>query len=212
MKDSNAIKILIADGHVVVANGIAKVLEEVADFDVVEVSGSGEETIRLFEKCSPDVVTIDIDLPGAIGGLEVIRRLHHQSRHARILILTNILDPAMIHDALRDGVLSYLLKNSSTDELVRAVRYTYKGIPALSPEVTQILVEEATAPRASPLTSREQDVLALLANGLNNQQIADQLAISLSTVQFHVSNILNKLGVHNRLEAATFAVRHNLVV
>ena len=211
MNDSSAIKILIADGHIVVANGIAKVLAEVPDFRVVGVSKSGEETFRIFENSSPDVVTVDIDLPGAVSGLELIRRLHHLSRQTRIIILTNILDHGIIHDALREGVISYLLKNSSNEELIRAVRYTYQGIPALSPEVTQILVQEAAAPSRSHLTSREQDVLELLARGQNNQEIAAQLSISLSTVQFHVSNILNKLGVHNRIEAATFAVRHNLV-
>jgi two-component system, NarL family, response regulator LiaR len=211
MQDSKAIKILIADGHSVVVSGIAKILEEVPDFQVVGLSKSGEETFRLFESISPDVVIIDVDLPGPVSGLEVVRRLHHRSRLLRTLILTNILDPDVIHDALREGVLSYLLKSSSVEELTHAIRYTHQGIPALSPEVTRVLVQEVAAPPEGHLTSREQDVLRLLAQGLNNQEIAGQLSISLSTVQFHVSNILSKLGVHNRIEAATFAVRHNLV-
>lgn len=210
MPDLNAIKILIADGHAVVASGLSKVLEEVPDFHVVGLSKSGEETFLLFEQCSPDVIMIDIDLPGQISGLEVIRRLHHRSHRARIIVLTNIFDYAIVHDALREGVISYLLKDSSADELIRALRFTYQGISILSPRVTQTLIQEVTAPGGSHLTSREQDVLELLSRGLNNHQIAQHLSISLSTVQFHVSNILSKLGVHNRIEAATFAVRHKL--
>lgn len=210
MQDLKAIRILIADGHEVVASGIAKILEEVPDFHVVGLSKSGEETFHLFEGHSPDVVAIDVDLPGPVSGLEVIRRLQHKSPLARILILTNILDRAIIHSALREGVISYLIKSSSADELIHAIRYTHQGIPALSPEVTQILVQDVAAPVGSQLTSREQDVLRLLAQGLNNQEIANRLTISLSTVQFHVSNILSKLGVHNRIEAAAFAIRHKL--
>lgn len=210
MQDLNAIKILVADGHAVVASGLAKVLEDVSDFHVVGLSKSGEETFRLFEQFSPDVIMIDIDLPGQISGLEVIRRLRHKSNHARIIILTNLFDHAIVRDALREGVVSYLLKNSSVDELIRAIRFTYQGVSILSPRVTQLLVQEIAAPGRNHLTTREQDVLDLLSQGLNNQEIAKQLSISLSTVQFHVSNILSKLGVHNRIEAATFAVRHKL--
>jgi two-component system, NarL family, response regulator LiaR len=205
-----AIKILIADGHSVVVTGIAKVLDEIPDFEVVGISSSGEETFHLLEDRSPNVLMIDVDLPGLVSGLEVIRRLRRRSPQARILILTNLLDHAIIHAALREGVVSYLLKNSSAENLIHAIRYTYQGIPALSPEVTQLLVQEVAAPAGSHLTAREQDVLKLLADGMNNQQIAGILSISLSTVQFHVSNILSKLGVHNRIEAAMFAVRHNL--
>ncbi len=126
------------------------------------------------------------------------------------LFSQNLLDPAIIHDALSAGVLSYLLKYSSADELIHAIKSAYRGIPALSPEITKVLIEEVSNPIAYHLTSREQEVLELLSRGLNNNEIANQLTISLSTVQFHVSNILNKLGVHNRIEAATFAVRHKL--
>jgi two-component system, NarL family, response regulator LiaR len=210
MQELGTIKILVADGHVVVANGISKVLAEVEDFQVVGLSRNGEETFRLLEQCSPDIISIDIDLPGSASGLEVIRRLRQRSPRTHIVILTNILDHTVVHDALRDGAVSYLLKNSSTDVLIRAIRDAYHGMSTLSPEVTQILVRDMSAPDAPQLTSRELEVLELLSQGLNNQEIATQLGISLSTAQFHVSNILGKLGVHNRIEAATFAVRHKL--
>ena len=127
-----------------------------------------------------------------------------------MVILTNILEEIIIHDALRQGVSGYLLKNSSAEELVHAIRSAYQGIPTLSPEVTQVLIHNVTIPNGFHLTSREYQVLDLLAQGWNNHDIAKELSISLSTVQFHVSNIFNKLEVHNRIEAATFAVRHNL--
>jgi NarL family two-component system response regulator LiaR len=209
MQDLRTIKILIVDGHGVVASGIAKILEEVEGFHVIGLSKSGEEMFRIFEY-STDIVLIDIELPGSIRGLEVIRRLRQISPHTRIMILTNNLDTVLVHDALREGALSYLLKNSSSEAVIRAIRDAHHGISTLSPEVMQVLVRGISAPNATHLTSREREVLDLLSKGLNNQKIAKQLNISLSTVQFHVSNILGKLGVHNRIEAAMFAVQHRL--
>jgi two-component system, NarL family, response regulator LiaR len=210
MQNSRAIKILIADGHAIVASGVAKILEGIPEFLVVGLAKNGEEAFRLFEQYSPDVVSIDLDLPGSISGMEVIRRLHQKLPHTHIIILTNLLDETTVQGALREGVAGYLLKNSTVDELVHAIHAAYQGTPTVSPEITQILIKGASMPGGYRLTSREQEVLVLLSQGLNNHEIAEQLSISLSTTQFHVSNILNKLGVHNRIEAATFAIRHRL--
>ena len=210
MHDLQEIKILIADGHAVVATGIAQLLAGFADFRVMGKARSGEETFRQYDNYSPDIVLMDIDLPGSISGLEVIRRLRYKAPKLHIIILTNLLEEAIVRDALREGVISYLLKTSSADELVQAIRAAALGTPVLAPQVTQILIRELRTPFGYQLTSCEQAVLELLSQGLNNNQIAKELSISLSTVQFHVSNILGKLGVHNRIEAATFAVRHKL--
>jgi NarL family two-component system response regulator LiaR len=210
MQDLETVKILLADGHAVVASGVAQILDDVADFQVIGKAKTGEEVIGLCENHSPDVISIDIDLPGSMSGLEVIRRLHRKFPRAQIVVLTNVLDHAIVQDALREGVVSYLLKNISVDELIHAIRTAYQGLPTLSPEVTQVLIREVTTPNGHHLTSREREVLELLAKGMNNNEIAEQLHVSLSTVQFHVSNILSKLGVHNRIEAATFAIRHGL--
>ena len=210
MQDPRTIKILIADGHKVVASGIAKILNDIEGFQVIGQAQTGEETLRIFEHPFPDVVAIDIDLPGPVSGSEIIRRLRQKAPNTRVLILTNLIDEAIVRDALREGVVSYLLKNSSAEELVDAIRATYQGLPTLSPEVTRMVIHKIIAPSDYHLTSREYEVLELLSKGLSNHEIATHLTVSLSTVQFHVSNILSKLGLHNRIEAATFAIRHKL--
>ena len=210
MQQYQSIKILVVDGHKVVANAIAGILDIMTDMEVLGSAESGDEMFRALETFVPDIVLIDIDLPGAISGLEVLRQIHCRSPQTRIMVLTNLLNQAIIHDALRTGVTSYLLKYSSTDELISAIRLAHNRVPTLSPEVTQMLIQDLSMPNGFRLTAREQEVLRLLSQGLNNHKIAERLSISFSTVQFHVSNILNKLGVHNRIEAATFAVRHKL--
>ncbi len=210
MHAAGTIKILVADGHQVVANAIAGILESVKDFQVAGLAKSGEEIFRAFESYTPDIVLIDIDLPGPMSGLEVLRRIHRKSPAIRIIVLTNLKEQTIIREALREGVLSYLLKYASTDELVHAIRSAYQGIPTLSPEVTKLVIQEFSSPGGFELTLREHEVLELLSQGLSNHEIGVQLSISLSTVQFHVSNILSKLGVHNRIAAATFAVRNGL--
>jgi NarL family two-component system response regulator LiaR len=210
MQDLQTIKILIADGHAVVGSGVAKVLGGIKGFQVLGQAKSGEETFYLFEHHTPDIVTIDIDLPGAVSGLEVIRMLRNRYPALQIVVLTNLLEEMIIRDALRAGAISYLLKNVSAEELVHAIQAAYQRVPTLSLEVTRILIREVTSSNGHHLTDREQQVLQLIAEGWSNHEIAKQLSVSLSTVQFHVSNILHKLGVHNRIEAATFAVRHKL--
>ena len=210
MNNSGAIKILVADGHKMIANAISKILDSVEDFQVVGLARSAEELFRIFESCTPNVLLIDIDLPGPVSGLEVLRRIRRKSSQVQIIVLTNLVDRVIVHNALREGVLGYLLKYASTDELIHAIQSAEQGVPTLSPEITRLLIQQILTPEDYHLTLREHKVLELLALGLNNHEIAEQLTISLSTVQFHVSNILSKLGVHNRIEAATFAVRHKL--
>jgi NarL family two-component system response regulator LiaR len=214
MQSLQTIKILVADGRAVVGSGVAKILGGVAAFDVIGQAKSGEETFYLFEHHAPDIVTIDIDLPGPMSGLEVIRMLRNKYPASQIVVLTNLFEEMIVRDALRAGAISYLLKNVSAEELIHAVQAAFQGVPTLSPEVTRILIQEVTSSNGHHnghhLTDREQQVLQLIAEGWSNHEIAKKLSISLSTVQFHVSNILHKLGVHNRIEAATFAIRHRL--
>ncbi|HEY9710460.1 MAG TPA: response regulator transcription factor [Oculatellaceae cyanobacterium] len=212
MGDFETIKILIVDHRAVVGTGVCAVLGAYADLEVVGRAESGEETLRLMEQYDPDIVAIDIDLPGHINGTEIIGLLQDKFPKTRVLVLTNLLEEMIIYDALRAGVIGYLLKTSSVEELAHAIRAAYQGIPTLSPEVTQLVMRELSAPISGGrnLSPREIQVLKLIARGLKNHEIAEDLFISLSTVQFHVSKILQKLQVRNRIEAAAFAVRNRL--
>ena len=209
MQALDPIKILIVDYHALVCSGISALLNSYPDFQVVGQALSAEEAFRILEYQDPDVVTVDIDMGGQISSIEVIRVLRHRSARTRIVVLTNIVEEAMVHDALRAGAITYLLKNISPDELAQAIRGAHQGKPTLSPEVTHMLIHRVAAPipAVNHLTAREREVLDLIARGRNNNEIARELSISLSTVQFHVSNILSKLDLHNRTEAAAFAVR-----
>jgi DNA-binding NarL/FixJ family response regulator len=204
-----AIRILILDYRALISRGISTLLQGFPDLDVIGQAQSTPEALKLLEIETADVVVLDVDLPGPSGGLEAIAAIRRAAPYARLVVLTNLQDPGTIHSALRMGATGYLLKNVSVEELADAIRAAYRGVPALSSEVTGVLVKRAMLPEQLPasLTSREQQVLDLMSRGLNNQQIASQLSISQSTVQFHVSNILAKLGAHNRTEAATFALR-----
>lgn len=213
MQGVGIIKILVIDYRALVCNGVSAILDLYPDFQVVGRARSKEESLRLLKECNPDVVTVDVELPGQAGGLELIRQMRHQAPHVQILVLTNLLDEIAVQHSLQLGVTGYLLKNTTANKLAEAVRAAFDGVPTLSPEVTRLVIRELAAPShpAQELTSRERQVLKSMAHGLNNHEIADELSVSLSTVQFHVSNILHKLGVHNRIEAATFAIRHQLV-
>jgi NarL family two-component system response regulator LiaR len=213
MQDLRVIKILVVDHHAVVGRGLATILDACSDFEVVGQAESGEEALRLMEKCVPDIVAMDIDLAGRLSGLDVVHTLRRNYPGTKIVILTNILDEMTVQNALQAGVASYLLKTASLDDLARALRDAHRGIPTLSPDVTQLVIRELSSPirNGRKLTSREYQVLALIARGSNNHEIARTLNISLSTVQFHVRNILQKLQVRNRVEAAAFAVRNKLI-
>jgi two-component system, NarL family, response regulator LiaR len=204
------IKILVVERRSIVSAGISLILEGYPDFQVVGQVKNGEEVFQLVDHNPPDVVCMDIDLPGPAGGLEFIRRLHDSFPFTRVVVLTNLLEPIVVHEALKAGVMGYLIKDATADELAAAIRATSRGIPTLCSEVVKVLVKKVSAPNIPDLTQREHQVLDLVAQGLNNQEIAAELHISLSTVQFHVSHIFQKLAVHNRIEAAAFAVRHNL--
>jgi DNA-binding NarL/FixJ family response regulator len=203
------IQILVIDHRPLIGRGVSLLLNTYPGFQVIGQAQSTPEALKQMEFQAVDVVLIDVDMPGSHGGIEAIAALRQASPYTRIIVLTNLLEAATIHQALRAGAISYLLKNVSLDELAEAVRAAYRGIPTLSSEATSMLVRRVAMPAHSSrsLTAREQQVLDLMSRGLNNHQIASELHISLSTVQFHVSNILAKLGAHNRTEAATLAIR-----
>jgi len=206
------IRVVVVDDHELVRSGIEMALGLHEDLVLVAQAATGEAAIAVCDETRPDVVLMDLVLPGMDGAAataEILRRVPR----ARVLALTSFSDPELIERAIRAGATGYVLKNVSAEELARAIRQTHVGVPTLAPEVAEILMQAMTAPPppGALLSEREREVLALLAEGLTNAEIADRLVLSLSTVKTHVSSILTKLGASGRAEVVAIAVRDHLI-
>ena len=207
------IRVMIVDDYEVVRRGIAYALLEFGNIEVVAQASSGEEALRRWEQVQPDVLLIDLLMPG-MGGLATIRALHETAPTLRLLALTSYQESDLVQEALQAGALGYLLKDVDPDELAKAIRLAHRGMPTLAPAAAQSLVRAATTrPPAlgHDLTEREREVLALLSEGLSNQQIAERLVITPATVKFHTRSIRSKLGTASRTETVVVALRHHLV-
>ncbi len=210
------ITVLIVDDHAVVRHGIRALLEAEGDFEVVGDVGSGGEAVLLATNLIPDVVLIDLIMP-EMDGVETTRLLKRQSPCSQVIILTSYHDDDHIFPAIKAGALSYLLKGVGLEELTEAVRKAAKGEAVLHPHVAAHIVHRLQdAPEDSTLfydtlSEREREVLLLIARGLANAQIASQLVISERTVKSHVNNILSKLHVSDRTQAAIYAWRSGIV-
>jgi NarL family two-component system response regulator LiaR len=209
---SSRIRVLVVDDHTMVRRGLAAFLKVFHDLELVGEAASGQAAIQLCAQLQPDVVLMDMAMPD-MDGAAATRLIRKQSPLIQVLALTSFKDEILVQSALQAGVIGYLLKNVSADELAQAIRAAHAGRATLSPEATQVLVHAASQPPAPgfDLTERERVVLALMVEGLNNTQIAGKLTVRLSTVKSHVSNILSKLGVASRTEAVTLALRNHLV-
>ena len=208
------VRVLIADDHAVVRKGIRALLSEAGGFEVVGEADSGQEAVLQAQATQPDVVLMDLLMPG-LDGIEATRQITSLQPKARILVVTSFVADDRVFPAIKAGALGYLLKDSSPQELVRAIRQVHRGEPSLSPTVARKLLREIAhpdEPQPSPeaLTAREMAVLGLIAQGLSNQEIADRSSISEATVRAHVSHILGKLHLANRTQAALYAVREGL--
>ncbi len=212
MSPSSQIRVMIVDDHAMVRRGLMTFLKSFSDLKLAGEADSGESAVRLCDEFRPDVVLMDMMLPG-MRGPDVIRLIRNKRPEVRILALTSFKDGNLIREALEAGAIGYLLKDVSADELANAIRAAHAGRATLSPEATQSLVETANQPPTLTfdLTEREIAVLGLMVEGLNNTQIAGRLVVSPSTVKSHVSSILAKLGVASRTEAVTLALRRGLV-
>ena len=201
------IRVLIADDHAVVRQGLRTFLDLQDDIEVVGEAGDGEEALALAESLAPDVVLIDLVMP-RVDGIEAIRRLRERAPAARAIVLSSFVDDDKLFPAVRAGAAGYLLKDVQPQELVEAIRTVHGGGALLHPQVAARLLQDMAE---DPLTPREHEVLALIGRGMPNKLIARELSLSEKTVKAHVSSILAKLGVSDRTQAALYAVRAGLV-
>ena len=212
MSDPTRIRVLIVDDHAVVRSGLSKFLLVSRDLELVGEAGDGEEAVQLVGVRRPDVVLMDLMMPGT-DGVTATRAIRQNYPQTQVVALTSFAEEAMVQGALQAGAVAYLQKNVTAAELGSAIRAAHAGRMTLSADAAQVLAQSAVQPAIAnnALTERERDVLALLVAGLNNQEIAERLVISLGTVKFHVSNIYQKLGVDSRVGAVTLALERKLV-
>lgn len=221
MKDvneqENYVRILIADDHAIVRDGIRSLLATVPDIEVVAEAENGREAVSKARGLQPDVILMDLMMP-EMDGIEAIGQIMEREPEARILVLTSFSADDKVFPAIKAGARGYLLKDSDSQELVQAIRQVYRGESWLHPKIARKLLRElSTEPPAQqessevdPLTGREVEVLHLVALGMSNQEIAIKLVISEGTVRTHVSNILSKLHVASRTQATLYALREGL--
>jgi NarL family two-component system response regulator LiaR len=212
MTKTDPIRVLIVDDHALVRSGLELFLMAFDDLELAGEAASGEEAVRVCCRRQPDVVLMDLAMPG-MGGVAATRAIREQCPQVRVIAQTNYQDVEMVREALQAGAIGYLLKNVTADELATAIRAAHAGRSTLAPEATQALIQATTQTQApgDDLTPREREVLAWMAKGLSNGEIAERLIVSPVTVKFHVSNILSKLGVTSRTEAVALAVQHKLI-
>jgi NarL family two-component system response regulator LiaR len=211
---TETIRILIADDHAVVREGLRALIETKPDMELVGEAADGVEAVSKARSLHPDVTLLDIVMPRQ-DGITSIREIKRENPDARILVLTSFAEDEQIFPAIKAGALGYLLKDSSPQELLQAIRDVHAGKASLHPTIALKMIREFSQPSdlpptEEPLTAREMDVLKLVARGFSNQEIADRLMISERTAGTHVSNILNKLHLANRTQAALYALREGL--
>jgi NarL family two-component system response regulator LiaR len=206
------IRILLVDDHAVVRSGLSKFLLVNKDLKLVGEASDGAEAVQMAGLYHPDVIIMDLMMPG-MDGVTATRTIHQKYPEIKIIALTSFSEQNMVQGALQAGAIGYLQKNASASDLGNAIRSAYAGRMTLSPEAVQVLANAGTQPpiQGNSLTDRERDVLKGMVDGLNNNEIAEKLVISLGTVKFHISNIFQKLGVTSRVEAVKLAILQKLV-
>jgi len=212
---SQAIRVLIVDDHTIVRKGIRALLAEIEGIEVVGEADNGQEAVTQAETLHPDVILMDLAMP-KMDGIEATRQIKASQPESRILVMTSFAADDKVFPAIKAGALGYLLKESAPEDLVQAIHQIHRGESSLHPTIARKVLQEIThpsdrPPTPNPLTEREAEVLRLVAQGLSNQDIARKLNISDPTVRTHVSNILSKLHLATRIQAALYALREGLV-
>jgi NarL family two-component system response regulator LiaR len=208
------IRVIVADDHSVVRQGLRMFLLVQPDMEMVGEAQNGREAVALVDQLAPDVVLMDLLMP-QMNGIEATTAIKAAHPETQVLVLTTFLEDTRVAEAIQAGAVGFLLKEVDAEELIRAVRGAARGEPQLHPDAARMLMGLATRPKAAPepptpLTERERDVIALLAEGQSNKQIARALSSSETTVKGHVANILGKLELADRTQAAVYAVRNGL--
>ncbi len=210
--EGKRIRIVIVDDHAVVRSGLSDFVLAFDDFELLGEADGGRQAVELCVKCKPDIVLMDMVMPD-MDGATATQLIRQANPDIQIVALTSFREEELVSAALKAGAIGYLLKNVTAEQLATAIRNAVHGCPTFAPEATIALMHVATAPPpiGHDLTRRERDILPLMVQGLNNQKIAETLGVELSTIKYHVSNIISKLGVSNRTEAASLATQHHLV-
>ncbi|MEJ2735558.1 MAG: response regulator transcription factor [Anaerolineae bacterium] len=208
------IRVLVVDDHAIVRKGIRALLAEIADIEVVGEASDGQEAIDQADALSPDVILMDLVMPD-VDGILATRRITADEAGPRILVLTSFAGDDKVFPAIKAGALGYLLKDSEPTDLVDSIRQVHRGEPSLQPSIAQKVLKElrhpsARPPTPDPLTDREMEVLRMVAKGLSNPEIAQRLVITEATVRTHVSNILSKLHLANRVQATLYALQEGI--
>jgi NarL family two-component system response regulator LiaR len=212
--EQTTIRVLVVDDHAVVRMGIRALLAEIEGIEVIGEARDGQEAVAQADALSPDVILMDLVMPG-VDGIEATRQIAADEAGPPILVLTSFAGDDKVFPAIKAGALGYLLKDSEPADLVEAIQQVHRGEPSLTPSIAQKVLKELRHPSAhpptpDPLTDREMEVLRLVAKGLTNPEIAQQLVVTEATVRTHVSNILSKLHLANRVQATLYALQEGI--
>jgi two-component system response regulator NreC len=215
MNSARRIRILLADDHTVLRSGLRALLSAQADFEIAGEAGEGSEALRLAQTLKPDVVVMDIGMPG-VGGIDATARIRRELPSTKVLILSMHDDQGYLRQALRVGASGYVLKKAADTELLAAIRAAARGEVYLDPSLAKGLVEDVVQPRAPEpetpsLSEREREVLRLLAHGHTNQQVADRLCIGVKSVETYKARLMEKLSLKGRAELVRYALAHGLL-